>query len=96
MDTESDRNQKCIGQGLAHGLTGSIGGTVCCAMIGPSGINVRFGGHGRLSTFTAGFMPLVLFAGLGDWVSRIPMPARVAITIMVAIGTLSWTSVLTL
>ena len=92
-DTRSDRNQECIGQGIANTATGFIGGMAGCAMIGQSIINVKSGGRGRLSTFTAGFVLLILVVFLGDWVARIPMPALVAIMIMVSIGTFSWSSV---
>ena len=91
-DTVSDRNQECIGQGVANTLTGFIGGMAGCAMIGQSVINVRSGGRGRLSTFVAGAMLLVFCVGLGEWVSQIPRPALVAIMIMVSIGTFSWAS----
>ena len=91
-DTVSDRNQECLGQGVANTLTGFIGGMAGCAMIGQSVINVRSGGRGRLSTFVAGVMLLVFCVGLGEWVSQIPMPALVAIMIMVSVGTFSWAS----
>ncbi|SIS84924.1 SulP family inorganic anion transporter [Paracoccus saliphilus] len=92
-DTKSDRNQECIGQGIANTATGFIGGMAGCAMIGQSMINVKSGGRGRLSTFTAGFALLILVVGLGDLVGQIPMPALVAIMIMVSIGTFSWSSI---
>lgn len=92
-DTPSDRNLECIGQGLANTATGFIGGMAGCAMIGQSMINVKSGGRGRLSTFTAGVMLLVFCVALGDWVSLIPMPALVAIMIMVSVGTFSWSSI---
>ncbi len=92
-DTKSDRNQECIGQGLANTATGFIGGMAGCAMIGQSMINVKSGGRGRLSSFAAGVFLLIMVVGLGDWVSRIPMPALVAIMIMVSIGTFSWSSI---
>ncbi|MEM6481650.1 MAG: SulP family inorganic anion transporter [Pseudomonadota bacterium] len=92
-DTTSDRNQECIGQGIANTCTGFIGGMAGCAMIGQSIINVKSGGRGRLSTFTAGTMLLFLIVVLGDLVGQIPMPALVAIMIMVSIGTFSWTSI---
>ncbi|MGV8989593.1 MAG: SulP family inorganic anion transporter [Cypionkella sp.] len=95
-DTTSDRNQECIGQGLANTVTGFIGGMAGCAMIGQSMINVQSGGRGRLSTFFAGVMLLVFCVGLGNWVGRIPMAALVAIMIMVSIGTFSWSSILAL
>ncbi|MDP8919541.1 MAG: SulP family inorganic anion transporter [Pseudomonadota bacterium] len=91
-DTPSSRNQECIGQGLANFATGFIGGMAGCAMIGQSMINVKSGGRGRLSCFVAGVFLLILVVGLGDWVSVIPMPALVAIMIMVSIGTFSWSS----
>ncbi len=95
-DTSSDRNQECIGQGLANTATGFIGGMAGCAMIGQSIINIKSGGRGRLSTFVAGVMLLIFCVGLGDWVAQIPMPALVAIMIMVSIGTFSWSSILAL
>lgn len=92
-DTKSDRNQECIGQGIANTATGFIGGMAGCAMIGQSMINVKSGGRGRLSAFTAGAVLLVLVVFLGEWVAQIPMPALVAIMITVSIGTFSWSSI---
>ncbi|MEZ5752155.1 MAG: SulP family inorganic anion transporter [Paracoccaceae bacterium] len=92
-DTKSSRDQECIGQGIANTATGFIGGMAGCAMIGQSMINVKSGGRGRLSAFTAGAVLLVLVVFLGDWVAQIPMPALVAIMIMVSIGTFSWSSI---
>jgi SulP family sulfate permease len=65
-------------------------------MIGQSIINVKSGGRGRLSTLCAGIFLLLMIVFLGDWVKQIPMAALVAIMIMVAIGTFSWSSVKTL
>lgn len=95
-DTPSDRNQECIGQGLANTATGFIGGMAGCAMIGQSIINVKSGGRGRLSCFVAGVFLLILVVALGDIVSVIPMAALVAIMIMVSVGTFSWSSLLAL
>ena len=92
-DTRSNRNQECIGQGLANTATGFIGGMAGCAMIGQSIINVKSGGRGRLSCFVAGTVLLFMVVVLGDLVGRIPMPALVAIMIMVSIGTFSWSSI---
>ncbi len=61
-------------------------------MIGQSVINVKSGGRGRLSTLIAGVVLLVLVVGLGDIVGKMPMPALVAVMIMVSIGTFSWKS----
>ena len=92
-DTTSNRDQECVGQGIANTATGFIGGMAGCAMIGQSIINIKSGGRGRLSAAAAGVFLLIMVVGLGDLVSIIPMPALVAIMIMVSIGTFSWSSI---
>jgi SulP family sulfate permease len=92
-DTSSDKNRECTGQGIANIASGFFGGMAGCAMIGQSVINVQSGGRGRLSTFSAGIILLILIVLMGDLVSRIPMPALVAVMIMVSIGTFSWSSI---
>lgn len=61
-------------------------------MIGQSGINVRSGGRGRLSTFVAGVFLMVLIVVLNDILVSIPMAALVGVMIMVSIGTFDWSS----
>ena len=92
-DTTSNRRQECLGQGLANTATGFLGGMAGCAMIGQSIINIKSGGRGRLSCLAAGVYLLVMVVALGDIVARIPMAALVAIMLMVAVGTFSWSSV---
>lgn len=92
-DTPSDKNRECRGQGIANIGAGLMGGMAGCAMIGQSIINVKSGGRGRLSTFSAGAFLLVLIVFLGDWLKLIPMAALVAVMIMVSIGTFSWSSI---
>jgi len=91
-DTPSDKNREAVGQGIANFVTGFMGGMAGCAMIGQSVVNVKSGGRGRLSTFVAGAFLLFLILVLSDLVRIIPMPALVAIMIMVSIGTFSWSS----
>lgn len=92
-DTPSDKNRECRSQGLANIVAGFLGGMPGCAMIGQTVINVKSGGRGRLSTFVAGALLLVLVVFLGPWVKQIPMPALVAVMIMVSISTFSWRSI---
>lgn len=92
-DTSSDKNKECKGQGIANIGAGLLGGMAGCAMIGQSIINVKSGGRGRLSCFSAGLFLLIMVVFLGDWIAQIPMAALVAVMIMVSIGTFSWTSV---
>ncbi len=95
-DTPSDKNRECKGQGIANIGAGLMGGMAGCAMIGQSVINVKSGGRGRLSTFTAGALLLVLIVFLGDWLKQIPMAALVALMIIVSTGTFSWSSIINL
>jgi len=92
-DTGSDKNRECVGQGVANITSGFIGGMAGCAMIGQSVINIKSGGRGRLSSFSAGIFLLALLMLAGDWVAQIPMAALVAVMIMVSIGTLNWQSI---
>lgn len=91
-DTSSDKNKECKGQGIANIGAGLLGGMAGCAMIGQSIINIKSGGRTRLSTLAAGVVLLMMVVFLGPWVSQIPMAALVAVMIMVAIGTFSWSS----
>jgi SulP family sulfate permease len=95
-DTPSEKNTESQGQGIANIATGFLGGMAACAMIGQSIINIKSGGLGRLSSLAAGVYLLFFILVLGDWVSMIPMPALVAVMIMVAIGTFDWSSIPTL
>jgi len=92
-DTDSDKRRECAGQGGANIAAALVGGMGGCAMIGQSVINVTSGGRKRLSTFTAGAFLMFLLAVLGPVVGRIPMPALVAVMVMVSIGTFSWNSI---
>lgn len=92
-ETDSNKRRECAGQGAANIAAALIGGMGGCAMIGQSVINVTSGGRRRLSTFGAGAFLLILLAAFGPLVGQIPMPALVAVMIMVSIGTFSWNSI---
>jgi len=62
-------------------------------MIGQSVINIKSGGRGRLSTFSAGLFLLIMVVFLSEYISLIPMGALVALMIMVSIGTFNWRSI---
>ena len=91
-DTGSDKNREARGQGIANFITGMFGGMAGCAMIGQSVINVKSGGRTRLSTLIAGVVLIILCVVFGPWVKQIPMPALVAVMVMVSIGTFNWAS----
>ncbi|MBZ5748945.1 SulP family inorganic anion transporter [Metabacillus rhizolycopersici] len=91
-DTVSDKNKEARGQGIANIVAGFFGGMAGCAMIGQSGINIRSGGRGRLSSFVAGAFLMILIIILNDILVQIPMAVLVAVMIMVSIGTFDWSS----
>lgn len=92
-ETDSDKNRESKGQGIANIVSGLFGGMAGCAMIGQSVINVKSGGRTRLSILLAGIILLIMVVFLSDLISIIPMPALVAVMIMVSIGTFNWQSI---
>ena len=93
-DSHSPKTREARGQGIANIVSGFFGGMGGCAMIGQTMINVKASGaRTRISTFLAGIFLLLLVVGLGDVVAIIPMPALVAVMIMVSVGTMDWHSV---
>src|SRR5699024_6792819 len=90
--SESNKHKEARGQGIANFINGFFGGMAGCALIGQSVINVKSGGRGRLSTFTAGVFLMFLIIVLGDLVVKIPMPVLVGVMIMVSMTTFNWTS----
>ncbi|MBE0493728.1 MAG: SulP family inorganic anion transporter [Thiomicrospira sp.] len=92
-DTDSDKKRECKGQGVANIASSFTGGMAGCAMVGQSVINIKSGGRGRLSSFTAGVALLIMVVFVADYLSIVPMAALVAIMIMVSIGTFSWSSI---
>ncbi|MCX5614861.1 SulP family inorganic anion transporter [Bombella saccharophila] len=91
-DTHGKPQQECTGLGISNIFVGLFGGIAGCGMIGQTVGNLRYGGRGRLSTFTAGAFLLLLMVVLHPWVARVPVAALVAIMIMVSISTFAWGS----
>lgn len=91
-NTPSNKNKEARGQGIANFVNGFFGGMAGCALIGQSVINIKSGGRGRLSTFTAGVFLMFLIIVLGDVVVKIPMPVLVGVMIMVSMTTFNWGS----
>lgn len=91
-DTDSDKSRECKGQGIANIGSSFLGGMAGCAMVGQSIINIKSGGRGRLSSFSAGVFLLIMVVFVADYLKVVPMAALVAIMIMVSIGTFNWQS----
>jgi SulP family sulfate permease len=91
--TNSSKNREAWGQGVANVVTGLLGGMGGCAMIGQAIINIKTGGRGRMSTFTAGLSIFVLVGILGSIVGKVPMAALAAVMFVVAANTFDWQSI---
>ena len=78
---------------LTMAAVGLLESMMTAQIVGQSVINVKSGGSTRLSTLVAGTFLLFLIVVLGPLVAQIPMPALVAVMIMVSIGTFSWRSI---
>ncbi len=91
--TRGSGNKECIAQGIGNTTCGFFGGMAGCAMIGQSIINYTSGGLGRLSSFTAAVVLILLVAVLTDLINMIPVAVLVGIMFMVSIGTFEWGSI---
>ena len=86
-------NKECIALGVGNSTSGLFGGMAGCAMIGQSVINFTSGGLGRLSSFTAAVLLIVLVVSFSDVIAAIPVAVLVGIMFMVSIGTFEFSSV---
>lgn len=85
-------NKECIALGVGNTTSGLFGGMAGCAMIGQSIINFTSGGLGRLSSFTAAVLLIILVVNFSDVITAIPIAVLVGIMFMVSIGTFEFSS----
>jgi len=86
-------NKECIALGIGNSTSGLFGGMAGCAMIGQSVINFTSGGLGRLSSFTAAVLLIILVVSFSDVIAVIPIAVLVGIMFMVSIGTFEFSSI---
>jgi len=86
-------NQECIALGVGNTTSGLFGGMAGCAMIGQSVINFTSGGLGRLSSFTAAVLLIILVVSFSSVIAVIPVAVLVGIMFMVSIGTFEFSSI---
>ena len=86
-------NQECIALGIGNTTSGFFGGMAGCAMIGQSVINFTSGGLGRLSSFTAAVLLIILVVSFSSVIAVIPVAVLVGIMFMVSIGTFEFSSI---
>ncbi|WP_373028391.1 SulP family inorganic anion transporter [Sulfurovum sp.] len=85
-------NKECIALGVGNSTSGLFGGMAGCAMIGQSVINFTSGGLGRLSSFTAAVLLIILVVSFSNIIAAIPVAVLVGIMFMVSIGTFEFSS----
>jgi len=85
-------NKESIALGIGNTTSGLFGGMAGCAMIGQSVINFTSGGLGRLSSFTAAVLLIILVVIFSDVIAAIPVAVLVGIMFMVSIGTFEFSS----
>jgi len=86
-------NTECVALGIGNTTSGLFGGMAGCAMIGQSVINFTSGGLGRLSSFTAAVLLIVLVVSFSNVIAAIPVAVLVGIMFMVSIGTFEFSSI---
>ena len=90
--TRGSGNKECVAQGVGNITCGCFGGMAGCAMIGQSIINYSSGGLGRLSSFTAAVLLIILVVSFSGVIAIIPVAVLVGIMFMVSIGTFEFSS----
>lgn len=91
-NTRGQANKESIGQGIGNFLSGIMGGTAGCAMVGQAMVNITSGGKGRLSGVACA-LALLSFVIVGSGVIEIiPLAALVGVMFMVVIETFQWES----
>jgi SulP family sulfate permease len=90
--TKGSGNRECVAQGIGNVCSGSFGGMAGCAMIGQSIINYSSGGLGRLSSFVASVLLLILVVSFFPVISAVPVAVLIGIMFMVSIGTFEFSS----
>ena len=85
-------NKESIALGIGNTASGLFGGMAGCAMIGQSVINFTSGGLGRLSSFTASVLLIILVVSFSEVIASIPVAVLVGIMFMVSIGTFEFSS----
>jgi SulP family sulfate permease len=91
-NTRGQANKESIGQGIGNFLSGIMGGTAGCAMVGQAMVNITSGGRRRLSGVACA-MALLSFVLFGSGIIEIiPLAALVGVMFMVVIETFQWES----
>ncbi len=85
-------NKECLGQGFGNLTAGLFGGFGGCATVGPTMINIKSGGRGRLSGVTAALLVLVFMLFADKLIAVVPVATLVGLMFIVVISTFAWST----
>lgn len=88
--TSHQPNRELIGQGLGNMMVGFIGGTPGAGATMGTVVNIRAGGHSRVSGVLRALILLALVLGLGKYVEEIPHAALAGILMKVGWDIMDW------
>lgn len=91
-ETRGSGNRECVAQGAGNILSGLLGGTGGCGMIGQTVININAGGRGRLSGITMALTLLTFILFADKYIEQVPIAALVGVMFMMVIETFAWSS----
>ena len=88
--TSHKPNRELIGQGIGNMMVGLIGGTPGAGATMGTVVNIRAGGHSRVSGVLRALILLALVLGLGQYVEEIPHAALAGILMKVGWDIMDW------
>ncbi|MFL1013186.1 SulP family inorganic anion transporter [Flavisericum labens] len=91
-ETRGNGNRECVAQGAGNILSGFLGGTGGCGMIGQTVININAGGRGRLSGIMMAVTLLTFILFTDKYIEQVPIAALVGVMFMMVIETFAWSS----
>jgi len=91
-DSRGNGNKECIAQGAGNIVSGVLGGTGGCGMIGQTVININAGGRGRLSGVMMALTLLTFILFADTYIEQVPIAALVGVMFMMVIETFAWSS----
>ncbi len=91
-ETRGNGNRECVAQGAGNILSGLLGGTGGCGMIGQTVININAGGRGRLSGVMMALTLLTFLLFADQYIEQVPIAALVGVMFIMVIETFAWSS----
>ncbi len=88
-----DSNRELIGQGLGNIVSSLLGGMPVSGAVARSGVNIKSGGHSRLSGILHAVFLLLMVLAFGSIVKRIPLASLAAILMIASVRTADWKSI---